>query len=83
RCGNRRLNSTIHMIALTQARMHPPAMAYMERKQAGGMSYREALRCLKRQLARVVFKTMLRTERASVGKVLRAQFSVDCVGIAV
>ncbi len=83
RCGNRQLNSTIHMIALTQARMHPPAMAYMERKQAGGMSYREALRCLKRQLARVVFKTMLRTERASVGKVLRAQFSVDCVGIAV
>ena len=29
RCGNRHLNSTIHMIALTQARMHPPAIAYM------------------------------------------------------
>ena len=83
RCGNRRLNSTIHMIAVTQARMHPPAIAYMERKQTEGMSYREALRCLKRQLARVVFKTMLRTERASVGKVLRAQFSADCVAIAV
>jgi transposase len=83
RCGNRRLNSTIHMIAVTQARMHPPAIAYMQRKQAGGMSYREALRCLKRQLARVVFKTMLRTERATVGKVLRADFSADFVAIAV
>ena len=36
RCGNRHLNSTIHMIAVTQARMHPPAMAYMERKQQTG-----------------------------------------------
>ena len=83
RCGNRHLNSTIHLIAVTQARMHPPAMAYMERKQADGMSYREALRCLKRQLARVVFKTMLRTERATMGEVLRAEFTADSVAIAV
>ncbi len=60
RCGNRRLNSTIHMIAVTQARMHPPAIAFMERKRAEGMSNREALRCLKRHIARTVFKTMLR-----------------------
>jgi transposase len=46
RCGNRKLNSAVHMIAVTQARMHPPAVAYMERKQADGMSYREALRYL-------------------------------------
>jgi transposase len=63
RSGNRRLNSTIHMIAVTQARMHPAAISYMERKQSEGMSYREALRCLKRQLARVLFRTMLRAER--------------------
>ena len=83
RCGNRRLNSAIHMIAVTQARMHPPAMAYMERKQASGMSYREALRCLKRQLARVIFKTMLRTERTAAGKVLQVEFVADSVAIAV
>jgi transposase len=83
RCGNRRLNSAIHMIAVTQARMHPPAIAYMQRKQESGMSYREALRCLKRQLARVVFKTMLKGERAGAGKVLRADFSTDFVAIAV
>ena len=53
----------IHMIAVTQARMHPPAIAYMERKRAEGMSTREALRCLKRHIARTVFKTMLRAEQ--------------------
>jgi len=84
RCGNRRLNSTIHMIAVTQARMHPPAIAYMQRKQAGGMSYREALRCLKRHLARVVFKTMLRTERsAASGRVVTPRFRAEDVAIAV
>ena len=71
------------MIAVTQARMHPPAIAYMERKQAEGMSYREALRCLKRHLARVVFKTMLRAEQETAWRVVRAEFAADSVAIAV
>jgi len=83
RCGNRKLNSVIHMIAVTQARMHPPATAYMERKQADGMSYREALRCLKRLIARTVFKTMLRAERAAAGTVVRADFGAASVALAV
>jgi transposase len=58
RGGNRQLNCALHRIAVTQARMHPPARAYLERKQGEGKSRREAIRCLKRQLARVVFKTL-------------------------
>jgi transposase len=54
RGGNRQLNCALHRIAVTQARIHPPARAYLERKQAEGKSRREAIRCLKRQLARVV-----------------------------
>ena len=38
--------------------MHPPARAYLERKQTEGKSRREAIRCLKQQLARVVFNTL-------------------------
>ncbi len=38
--------------------MHPPARAYLERKRAEGKSRREALRCLKRHLARVVWRTL-------------------------
>jgi transposase len=58
RGGNRQLNCALHRIAITQARVHPPARAYLERKQAEGKSRREAVRCLKRQLARAVFNTL-------------------------
>ena len=58
RGGNRQLNCALHRIAVTQARIHPAARAYLERKQAEGKSRREAIRCLKRQLARVVFNTL-------------------------
>jgi transposase len=83
RCGNRRPNSTIHMIAITQARTHPPAVAHMERRQAEGMSYREALRCLKRHIARLVFKTMQRAERLQAGEVISASFRRGSVAVAV
>jgi transposase len=58
RGGNRQLNRAIYVIALTQARSHPPARAYVARKQAEGKSWREALRALKRQLIRIVFRLL-------------------------
>jgi transposase len=61
RGGNRQLNCALHRIAVTQGRVHAPAKTYLERKQAEGKSRREALRCLKRQLARTVYTT-LKTE---------------------
>ena len=67
RRGNRRLNAVLHIIAVTQARMHPPAMVFIARKRAEGMSMREALRCLKRHIARTVFRTMRREEAARLG----------------
>lgn len=58
RGGNRQLNCALHRIAVTQGRWHPPARAYLERKQNEGKTRREALRCLKRQLARTVYTTL-------------------------
>ena len=58
RGGNRQLNCALHRIAVTQGRVHPPARAYLERKQSEGKSRREAIRCLKRQLARTVYTTL-------------------------
>jgi transposase len=58
RGGNRQLNCALHRIAITQGRVHPPARAYLERKQNEGKSRREAIRCLKRQLARTVYSTL-------------------------
>jgi transposase len=46
RGGNRQLNCALYRIAITQARVHPPARAYLERKQSEGKSRCEALRCL-------------------------------------
>jgi len=45
RGGNRQPNCALHRIAATQARVHPVARAYLERKQAEGKTRREAIRC--------------------------------------
>lgn len=58
RRGNRQLNCALHRIAVTQGRMHPPARAFLARKQAEGKSRIEALRCLKRHLARAVWQAL-------------------------
>ncbi len=59
RGGNRQLNRALHLMALVQARSYPPARAYLERRRAEGKTWREAIRCLKRHLADVVYRTML------------------------
>jgi transposase len=64
RGGNRQLNAALYRIAITQARYHAPARDYLDRKRAEGKSRREALRCLKRLLVRVVYQT-LKTSPAS------------------
>ena len=56
--GNRQLNATLHRIAITQIRSHQPARDYYQRKLAEGKSRREALRCLKRQIATAVWKQL-------------------------
>jgi len=61
RGGNRQLNCALHRIAITQGRVHPPARDYLARKQAEGKSRREALRCLKRHLARTVWQALRNT----------------------
>jgi transposase len=61
RHGDRRLNKAIHIIAVTQARIHPPARVYLARRLAEGKTTREALRTLKRLLVRTIYRTLART----------------------
>lgn len=58
RSGNRQLNVAIHRIAVTQMRIHEPAKLFMKRKMSEGKSKTEALRGLKRHIARKVYETM-------------------------
>jgi transposase len=62
RGGNRQLNCALHRIAVTQGRFHAPAREFLARKQAEGKSRMEALRCLKRHLARRVWRLLLDSE---------------------
>lgn len=62
RSGNRQLNCALHRIAVTQGRWHPPAKEYLARKQREGQSRKEALRSLKRHLARRVHRTLQATK---------------------
>jgi transposase len=52
RGGDRQLNHALHIIAITRSRYDPATKAYLARKQAEGKTKREAIRCLKRHLAR-------------------------------
>ena len=53
--GNRQINAALHRIIVTRARCHPPTRDYIERRRREGKSTREAIRCLKRYLARRVW----------------------------
>jgi transposase len=56
--GDRQLNCALHRVAVTRARIDPATRAYLQRKQAEGKSSSEALRCLKRHLARRIWKLL-------------------------
>ena len=55
RGGNRQINAAIHRVAVTRARCHPQTRGYIDRKRAEGKSTKEAIRCLKRHLARRIW----------------------------
>ena len=55
RSGNRQLNAALHRIAITQIRLEGLGQTYYRTRLSAGDSSTEALRCLKRRLARVVF----------------------------
>ena len=59
RAGNRQLNAAIHRVALTQARSHPGAIAFLKRRADDGATRKEAIRSLKRRLSDVIYRTML------------------------
>jgi transposase len=58
RGGDRQLNRAIHIIALSRARTDPATRAYLDRKHAEGKSKREAIRCLKRHIARHIWRLL-------------------------
>jgi transposase len=56
--GNRQINAALHRIVVTRARCHPETRDYIARRRSEGKSTREAIRCLKRYLARRVWRLL-------------------------
>ncbi len=71
RGGNRQLNAALHRIAVTQIRLDGLGRTYYRRRRAAGDTTMEALRALKRRLARIVFN-QLRPTPAAAGPCLPA-----------
>ena len=58
RLGDRQLNRALHIIAVTRMRNHPPTLAYVQRRRAEGKTDKEIRRCLKRYLARHLYRAL-------------------------
>jgi transposase len=58
RGGDRQLNRALHQILITRRRTHPPTIAYIQRRIREGKTRREATRCLKRYLARNLYRLL-------------------------
>ena len=56
--GNRQLNAALHRIAVTQLQRPGLGRTYYDKRIAAGDSNTEALRALKRRLARVIYNTL-------------------------
>jgi transposase len=58
RHGDRQLNRALHTIALVRKRYHEPIKAYTDRRTTQGKAPREIRRCLKRYIARDLYRLL-------------------------
>ena len=56
--GDRNANRALHTIAVSRLRYHQPTIAYAARRTAEGKTTREIRRCIKRYLARNLYRLM-------------------------
>jgi transposase len=59
RGGDRRANNALWRIALVRMRCHEPTRAYVARRTKQGLSKRDILRCLKRYVAREIYRHLI------------------------
>jgi transposase len=56
--GDRRLNSALHTVVITRQRHDPATRAYTQRRTTEGKNSREIRRCLKRYIARDLYRLL-------------------------
>jgi transposase len=73
RAGNRRMNHTIHIAAISQIRVDSEGRAYYRRKRAEGKKPMEAVRCLKRRISDAIYRQLVADQQRA---------DLDQVGVA-
>lgn len=58
RGGNRQANSALHMVVICRMRTDERTRAYVQRRTEEGLSKREVMRCLKRYVAREIYRVI-------------------------
>jgi transposase len=58
RGGNRQANAALYRAVIVRMRWHQPTIDYVTRRTAEGLSKREIIRCLKRYLAREIYRRL-------------------------
>lgn len=58
RGGDRRLNQALHMAAITRMTHHPETRVYVQRRTEEGLTNKEIRRCVKRYLARRIYRAL-------------------------
>jgi transposase len=58
RGGDRHANAALYRIVVVRMRYHAPTRAYVERRTAQGLSKPEIIRCLKRYVAREIYRVL-------------------------
>ncbi len=58
RGGDRQANASLHRVVIVRLRWHQPTQDYMTRRLAQGKTKPEIIRCLKRYVAREIYRTL-------------------------
>src|SRR5204863_899186 len=67
RGGDRDANRALYLLALGRMGWDPATRTYVTRRTAAGLSKAEIIRCLKRYLARELYRTLVRPPRPQPG----------------
>ncbi|MGW4968388.1 IS110 family transposase [Nonomuraea sp. NPDC004186] len=62
RSGDRQANAALYRIAVVRLRWDPRTRAYMERRTQDGLSKKEIIRCLKRYIARELYRIITKND---------------------
>jgi transposase len=69
RGGHRQANAALYRIVIVRMRWHQPTIDYVARRTAQGLSKKDIIRCLKRFVAREIYRSLLDDHRARAATV--------------